>query len=131
MSAEMAEKFLVSNQTLSSAGCWLHNVEGKYHVFSEPIITIRTAMDLKNVFEQIQAAEKAGNLSPENEKQLEDQAAEKVLQTLFKGMKMETKVVLRETCDHILEGSSLAQNKARLTVIALQIIGEAYMGEEE
>lgn len=104
-------------------------------------------MDLKNVFEQIQAAEKAGNLSPEDKKRLEDQAAEKVLQTLFKvcrsspagrkyvlcadhvtqGTKLEIESVLRETCDRILEESSLARNKAQLAAIALQILGEAYM----
>ena len=41
-------------------------------------------MELKNVFEQIQAAEKAGNLTPEEKQKLEEQAAEKGVQTLFK-----------------------------------------------
>ena len=41
-------------------------------------------MELKTVFEQIQAAEAAGNLSPEEKKRLEEQAAEKGLQALFK-----------------------------------------------
>lgn len=122
-----AKQFLASNQTLFGVGGWLHNVQGKYHVFSETVSTVRAAMDLKNVFEQIQAAEKAGNLSPEDKKRLEDQAAEKVLQTLFKGTKLEIESVLRETCDRILEGSSLARNKAQLAAIALQILGEAYM----
>ena len=36
------------------------------------------------MFDQIQAAEKAGNLSPEEKKKLEEQAAEKGLQALFK-----------------------------------------------
>lgn len=36
------------------------------------------------MFEQIQAAEKAGNLSPEERRRLEEQAAEKGLQALFK-----------------------------------------------
>jgi hypothetical protein len=36
------------------------------------------------VFDQIQAAEKAGNLTPEDKKRLEEQAAEKGIQTLFK-----------------------------------------------
>ncbi|EED81990.1 predicted protein [Postia placenta Mad-698-R] len=122
-----AKQFLASNQTLFGVGGWLHNVQGKYHVFSETVSTVRAAMDLKNVFEQIQAAEKAGNLSPEDKKRLEDQAAEKVLQTLFKGTKLEIESVLRETCDRILEESSLARNKAQLAAIALQILGEAYM----
>lgn len=45
---------------------------------------MRAALELKNVFEQIQAAEKAGSLDPEQKRKLEEQAAEKGLQALFK-----------------------------------------------
>lgn len=48
------------------------------------VSTLRSAIELKAVFDQIQAAEKAGNLSPEDKKRLEEQAAEKGLQALFK-----------------------------------------------
>jgi hypothetical protein len=48
------------------------------------VSTLRSAIELKTVFDQIQAAEKAGNLSPEEKKKLEEQAAEKGLQALFK-----------------------------------------------
>jgi hypothetical protein len=48
------------------------------------VSTLRSAIELKAVFDQIQAAEKAGNLSPEEKKKLEEQAAEKGLQALFK-----------------------------------------------
>jgi hypothetical protein len=48
------------------------------------VSTLRAAIELKSVFDQIQAAEKAGNLSPEEKKKLEEQAAEKGLQALFK-----------------------------------------------
>lgn len=41
-------------------------------------------MELKGVFEQIQAAEKAGNLTVDERRRLEEQAAEKGLQALFK-----------------------------------------------
>ncbi len=41
-------------------------------------------MELKTVFEQIQAAEKAGNLTADEKRRLEEQAAEKGLQALFK-----------------------------------------------
>ena len=30
-----AKQFLATNQTLFGVGGWLHNVQGKYHVFSE------------------------------------------------------------------------------------------------
>ena len=48
------------------------------------VSTLRSAIELKAVFDQIQAAEKAGNLSAEDKKRLEEQAAEKGLQALFK-----------------------------------------------
>ena len=46
--------------------------------------TLRAAVELKAVFDQLQAAEKAGNMSPEEKKRLEESAAEKGLQALFK-----------------------------------------------
>ena len=33
--ASKAKQFLASNQTLFGVGGWLHNVQGKYHVFTE------------------------------------------------------------------------------------------------
>ncbi|KAH7886609.1 DnaJ-domain-containing protein [Phlebopus sp. FC_14] len=122
-----AKHHLATNQTLFGVGGWLHNVQGKYHVFSETVSTLRSAIELKSVFDQIQAAEKAGNLSPEEKKRLEEQAAEKGLQALFKGTKLEVESVLRETCDRVLEDPSIARNKAILRAVALQILGEAYV----
>lgn len=123
-----AKHFLASNQTLFGIGGWVHNVQGKYHVFSETVSTLRSAMELKQVFEQIQAAEAAGNLSPEEKRRLEEQAAEKGVQALFKGAKLEIESVLRETCDRVLEDPSIPRAKATLRAVAMQILGEAYMG---
>ncbi|KAI0641802.1 DnaJ-domain-containing protein [Trametes meyenii] len=124
---QKAKHYLASNQTFLGMGGWLHNVQGKYHVFSETVSTLRAAIELKNVFEQIQAAERAGNLSPEEKQRLEEQAAEKGVQTLFKGAKLEIESVLRETCDRILEDPTIPRPKAQLRAVALQILGEAYM----
>ena len=46
--------------------------------------TLRSAIELKAVFDQIQQAEQSGTLSAEEKKRLEEQAAEKGLQALFK-----------------------------------------------
>jgi hypothetical protein len=42
------------------------------------VSTIRAAVDLKQTFDQISAAEKSGKLSPEEKRKLEESAAEKV-----------------------------------------------------
>ncbi len=36
--------------------------------------------------------------------------------------------MLRETCDRVLEDPSIPRSKMQLRAIALQILGEAYMG---
>ncbi|KAI0822196.1 DnaJ-domain-containing protein [Trametes gibbosa] len=123
---QKAKHYMASNQTFLGMGGWLHNVQGKYHVFSETVSTLRAAMELKSVFEQIQAAERAGNLSPEEKQRLEEQAAEKGIQTLFKGAKLEVESVLRETCDRILEDPNVPRPKAQLRAVALMILGDAY-----
>lgn len=46
--------------------------------------TLRAAIELKGVFDQLAAAEKAGNLSPDEKQKLEEQAAEKGIQALLK-----------------------------------------------
>ncbi|KAI0739604.1 DnaJ-domain-containing protein [Daedaleopsis nitida] len=126
---QKAKQYLATNQTFLGMGGWLHNVQGKYHVFSETVSTLRAAMELKGVFEQIQAAEKAGNLTPEEKRRLEEQAAEKGLQALFKvsGTKLEIESVLRETCDRVLEDPAIPRVKAQLRAVALQHLGDAYM----
>ncbi len=108
------------------------------------VSTLRAAMELKGVFEQIQAAERAGNLTPEEKQKLEEQAAEKGIQTLFKvrsakicryfadgcalqGAKLEVESVLREACDRILEDPNVPRTKAQLRAVALQLLGEAYL----
>lgn len=122
-----AKHYLATNQTFLGVGGWFHNVQGKYHVFSETVSTLRSAIELKSVFDQIAAAEKAGNLTPEEKKKLEEQAAEKGIQALFKGTKLEIESVLRETCDRVLEDLTISRSKAQMRAVAMQILGESYV----
>ncbi|KAF8476315.1 DnaJ-domain-containing protein [Russula ochroleuca] len=121
-----AKQFLAANQSFLGVGGWLHNVQGKYHVFSETVSTLRSAIELKAVFDQIQQAEQSGNLSAEEKKRLEEQAAEKGLQALFKGTKLEIDSVLRETCDRVLNDPAISRNTAVLRAAALQILGDVF-----
>ena len=74
---------------------------------------LRSAIELKTVFDQIQAAEKApGRLSPE-EKMLEEQATEKGLQALFKGTKLEVESVLRDVCWLLVEEDQTDRGEQR------------------
>jgi curved DNA-binding protein CbpA len=118
--------FQASSQSFMGVGGWLHNVQGKYHIFSETVSTVRSAMELKAVFDQIAQAERSG-ATPEEKKRLEEQAAEKGLQALFKGAKLEIDSIIRETCDRVLESPNVPMEKLMLRAHALEILGEAYM----
>jgi hypothetical protein len=63
-------------------------------------------------------------MSPEDRKKLEEQAAEKGLQALFKGAKLEIESVLRETCERVLEDPTITRDKATLRAVAMQMLGE-------
>ena len=129
-----AKQFLASNQSFLGVGGWLHNVQGKYHVFSETCVsgiafsgprflsltlysvsTLRSAIELKAVFDQIQQAEQSGTLSAEEKKRLEEQAAEKGLQALFKVRLSSHRIFRpfsRSKCPHVrcIKKKNRAQN---------------------
>jgi hypothetical protein len=52
----------------------------------------------------------------------------KLLTTLEQGTKLEIESVLRETCDRVLEDPTVSRYKAQLRAVALQILGESYLG---
>lgn len=58
---------------------------------------------------------------------MEEQAAEKGLQTLFKGTKLEVESILRETCDRLLSDPAISREKVQLRAVAPQILGEVYL----
>ncbi|KIO26930.1 hypothetical protein M407DRAFT_14991 [Tulasnella calospora MUT 4182] len=113
--------YLASYSTPWGVGGWLHNVQGKYHVISET-----PSLELKRVFDELAAAEKAG-ISPEEKRRLEEQAAEKGLQALFKGAKLEIDSVLRETCDRILADERIPKDKLIARATALGMLGDAFL----
>ncbi|PVF99391.1 DnaJ-domain-containing protein [Serendipita vermifera] len=126
-----AKHFMATSQSLWGVGGWLHGVQNRYHVFSETVGTVRAALEVKQVFEQIAQAEKAG-ATPEERKKLEEQAAEKGMQALFKGAKLEIESVLRETCDRVLSPEPpIPQHKLILRATALEILGEAFMNVQK
>lgn len=87
--------------------------------------TLRSALELKSVFERLQAAEQSG-VSPEELRKLEEAAAEQGLRTLWKGAKLEVESVLRETCDLVLGDPAVPREKRDLRAAALHLMGEAF-----
>jgi hypothetical protein len=89
------------------------------------VSTLRSALELKKVFEKLQAAEQAG-LSPEELRALEEQAAEQGMKTLWKGAKLEVEGVVREACDKVLADTSASRHTRELRAAAMNLMGQAF-----
>ncbi|KZO97306.1 DnaJ-domain-containing protein [Calocera viscosa TUFC12733] len=120
-----SRQYLASNATPFGVGGWFHGVKGNVNFFSETVSTVRAAMELKGIFEQIEQSEKKG-LTEADKKKLEEQAAEKALQALFKGARLEIQSILRETCDRVLSQPDITREKRQLRAVGLGILGDAY-----
>lgn len=82
------------------------------------VSTLRSALELKAIFDKLQAAEHSG-LPPEALRKLEEQASEQGLRTLWKGAKLEVESVVRETADRVLSDPAISPEKRHLRVVAL------------
>ncbi|KAF8259795.1 X-domain of DnaJ-containing-domain-containing protein [Lactarius quietus] len=123
-----AKQFLASNQSFLGVADGYITCRGNITSFPRRAVsTLRSAIELKAVFDQIQQAEQSGTLSPEEKKRLEEQAAEKGLQALLRyGAKLEIDSVIRETCDRVLNDPTISRDKAVMRAVALQILGNAF-----
>ncbi|WWD20761.1 hypothetical protein CI109_105238 [Kwoniella shandongensis] len=105
---------------------WFHGAKSSFNVVSDTVSTLRSALELKAVFDRLQLAEQSG-MSPEDLRKLEEQASEQGLRTLWKGAKLEVESVVRETCDKVLAEGGLSKEKLHLRAVALGYMGEAFL----
>ena len=114
----------------------------KAHIVSSTASTIKTAYDLQTSFSKLQQMESKSEsrdsatkgeevpLTPEQERELkfklEQEAAAKGMEALWKGSKMEVESVLREVCDICLSDESLSLEIRKRRAAALRVLGEEY-----
>lgn len=111
--------------TLFGVGGWWHGAKTTAHVLGETYSTVRSALELKAIFEELQKAEQNG-LSEEKKKELEEKAATKGIAALFKSAKLEVESVIREVCERVLSEKGLSEIQLERRAEALQILGEVY-----
>lgn len=120
-----AKHHLAASGTPLGIGGWFHGARNNWHVLGETYSTVRSALELKAVFEELQNAENNG-LSEEKRKELEEKAATKGLAALFKGAKLEVESVIREVCEKILSEPGMTESQLERRAVGLQILGEVY-----
>ena len=116
---------LAASGTPFGIGGWWHGARNTAHVLGETYSTVRSALELKAIFEELQKAEETG-MSEEKKKELEEKAATKGLAALFKSAKLEVESVLREVCERVLTEKGLSEIQLERRAEALQILGEVY-----
>jgi len=106
-------------------------VREKGHIFSETVGTLKTAIDLQQSFNKLQEAEKNESvLSPEEQERkakLEFEAANKGMETVWRGSKLEIESVLREVCDNVLYDQAASTELKRRRADALLAIGDVFL----
>ncbi|KAJ1020103.1 hypothetical protein NDA16_004383 [Ustilago loliicola] len=121
-----SKHYLASTGFLGSFGGVFHSAASSIHVVRETVSTVRAALELKNVFEELAKAEESG-ITVERKRELEEQAAEKGMRALFKGAKLEVESVIREVSEAVLYDNQIGKETQRLRAQALGIVGEIYM----
>ena len=91
--------------------------------------TLRSALELKAVFDKLQAAEKSG-LAPDQMRKLEEQAAEQGIRTLWKGAKLEVESVVREAAERVLSDPAVSHEKRHLRAVALGYMADVSLSAD-
>ncbi|KAJ1969615.1 DnaJ-like protein [Dispira parvispora] len=104
---------------------FIHNVQDTSHRIGGTYSTIRSAVDLKRTYEELQTADQKG-LTAEQKRLLELQAAQKGMDAMWLGSKMDIDSVLREVCDRVLNDKSISKTEAKNRAMALKIVGDTY-----
>ncbi|KAI3483307.1 hypothetical protein L1887_53798 [Cichorium endivia] len=101
-----SKHYLASTGFLGSFGGVFHSAASSIHVVRETVSTVRAALELKSVFEELAKAREQG-ITVERKRELEEQAAEKGMRALFKGAKLEVESVIREVSEAVLYDASI------------------------
>ncbi|KAI8080241.1 X-domain of DnaJ-containing-domain-containing protein [Gilbertella persicaria] len=114
-----------SRKSVFGLGGMYYSLREKGYIFSQTVGTLRTAYDLQSTFGELQKAEEKG-LSEEERAKLEEAAAAKGLEAIWKGSKLEIEGVLRDVCDEVLGDTKCSKEELESRIRALGLIGTIY-----
>jgi hypothetical protein len=129
-----AEKGDIFERAWGFGGRFTGAVREKYHIIADTAGTLRTAMELHQLFSKLKLMEKQRQelgtpITPEEQNlkaQLENEAATKGMKALWRGTKLEIEAVLRQVCDEVLGDPKATVEMRRRRVSALRVLGEVF-----
>jgi len=105
---------------------WFHGAKTTFNTVSDSVGIVRSAIELKQVFDKLQAAEQMG-IPAEQMRKLEEQASEQGMKTMWKGVKLEVESVVREAAEQVLSEPNVSKEKLHLRVVALEYMAQAFL----
>jgi len=114
-----------SREEFLGVSSFFQNMKLKGRAFSNTVSTVKTAIDVHKTFVQLQEAEKKGMTTDVKEK-LEEEAARKGMNALWKGSKLEVESVIRSVCDKVLDDTAIPKDLCKKRADGLKIVGDIY-----
>ncbi|KAJ2718607.1 DnaJ-like protein [Coemansia sp. Benny D115] len=120
-----AKKYLEKQEFLGGFRGVYQSFKETGQIMSGAYSTIRAALDLQRTYAELAKAEE-NNISPEEKQRLEEHAAKKALEALWKSGRLEIENILRETCNIVLHDKQVDKKTIRRRAIALKAMGDIY-----
>eukprot|EP00835_Amoeboradix_gromovi_P005329 NODE_491_length_7770_cov_0.866771.p2 type:complete len:410 gc:universal NODE_491_length_7770_cov_0.866771:6380-5151(-) len=105
------------------------NIKDKATVFHDTIGVVRSAIDMQKSHQKFQMVEQGQTAisSEEESRRLQAEMAQKSMETIWKGSRLEVQQVLRQVCDNVLYEPNVDEIVLARRARGLKIIGEIYM----
>ncbi|KAJ1645663.1 DnaJ-like protein [Coemansia erecta] len=120
-----AKKYMEKQEFLGGFRGVYHSFKETGQIMSGAYSTIKAALDLERTYAELAKAEE-NNISEEEKQRLEETAAKKALEALWKSGRLEIENILRETCNQVLHDKLADKKQLKRRAVALKAMGDIY-----
>ncbi|KAJ2055231.1 DnaJ-like protein [Coemansia sp. S146] len=120
-----AKKYLEKQEFLGGFRGVYQSFKETGQIMSGTYSTIKAAMDLQRTYIELGKLEENA-IPPEEKQRLEEAAAKKALEVLWKTGRLEIESILRNTCNVVLHDKNVDKKILRRRAIALKAMGDVY-----
>ncbi|KAJ1880526.1 DnaJ-like protein, partial [Kickxella alabastrina] len=120
-----AKKYMEKQEFLGGFRGVYQGLKETGQIMSGAYSTIKAALELQRTYAELAKAEE-NNISPEEKQRLEEAAAKKALEALWKSGRLEIENILRETCNIVLHDKQADKRVLKRRAIALKTMGDIY-----
>ncbi|KAJ2582263.1 DnaJ-like protein [Coemansia sp. RSA 1836] len=121
-----AKKYLEKQEFLGGFRGVYQSFRETSQIMSGTYSTIKAAMDLQRTYAELSKLDET-TIPLEDKQRLEEVAAKKALEVLWKTGRLEIESILRNTCNAVLHDKNVDKRILRRRAVALKAMGDVYM----